>query len=134
MKPIAITVPWYGKEIRGGAEQAARYLAHILKDAGAEVEIFTTCVKDATCDRGKNNLPEGTEDDEGIVVRRFPVKPQNLSKLIESNLQLYSGKAVSLKEEWDYFEEDINSPAMYSYIRENKDNYYAFYSFRICTE
>ena len=37
MKPIAITVPWYGKEIRGGAEQAARYLAHILKDAGADV-------------------------------------------------------------------------------------------------
>ena len=126
MKPIAITVPRYGKEIRGGAEQAARYLAHILKDAGADVEILTTCVQDATCDRGKNNLPEGIEDDDGIVVRRFPVKPQILSKLIEANLQIYSGKAVSLKEEWDYFEEDINSPAMCSFIRENKDNYYAF--------
>ena len=59
MKPIALVVPWYGDDIKGGAEQECNYLAHTLQRAGAEVEVFTTCVKEASADRGENTLEDG---------------------------------------------------------------------------
>ena len=52
-KPVALVIPWYGDDIRGGAEKECNYLAHSLTDAGQSVEVFTTCVKDASCDREK---------------------------------------------------------------------------------
>ena len=125
MKPIAIAVPWYGKAIRGGAEQAARYLAIILHNAGVEVEVFTTCVTDASYNRGVNTLSEGVEEEDGIIIRRFLVKPQNFERYKRANEKIYKGELLSLSDEWDYFNEDINSPDMYRFIKENQDKYYA---------
>ena len=33
-KPVALVIPWYGDDIRGGAEKECNYLAHSLTDAG----------------------------------------------------------------------------------------------------
>lgn len=126
MKPIALVVPWYGDDIKGGAEQACNYLAHSLQHAGAEVEVFTTCVKEASADRGKNTLEPGAHIESGILVRRFPVKPQNLQLYGPANLKLYRNEPVTLKEEQIYYDEDINSPEMYQYIREHKSEYRCF--------
>lgn len=126
MKPIAIVIPWYGDNIRGGAEQEANYLAHAIQAAGAPVEVFTTCVVDAASDRGKNTIASGVYEESGITVRRFPVKKQDLQKLVHVNYKLFSGMAVPYNEEKIYFSEDINSPVMYQYITENRENYKAF--------
>ena len=126
MKPIAIIIPWYGDNIRGGAEQEANYLAHAILEAGAPVEVFTTCVKDAASDRGKNTIEPGVYEESGITVRRFPVKSQNLNAFAIPNYKLYCGEDVTLDEERIYFSEDINSPMMYKFISENRKNYKAF--------
>lgn len=126
MKPIALVIPWYGDNIKGGAEQECNYLAHSLKDAGARVEVLTTCVKEASADRGVNTLEAGAHVESGILVRRFRVRERNLEKFVHANLKIYHGEAVALEEEKDYFAEDINSPEMYEYIREHKDEYRCF--------
>ena len=74
MKPIGLIIPWYGDEIRGGAEQECNYLAHSLTNAGANVEVFTTCVRDASCDRGTNTIIPGVYTESGITVRRVSGK------------------------------------------------------------
>lgn len=126
MKPIALVIPWYGDDIRGGAEQECNYLAHSLKNAGADVEVFTTCVKEASADRGVNTLEDGAHMESGILVRRFKVKSRNMERFIPANVKIYNGESVTLEEEQAYYEEDINSPDMYAYIREHKDDYRCF--------
>jgi hypothetical protein len=64
--------PRYGAEVVGGAERLARMLAQSLHGAGWEVEVFTTCARDAGTWR--NVLPAGESVDEGVRVRRFPVR------------------------------------------------------------
>lgn len=126
MKPIALIIPWYGDDIRGGAETECNTLAHILQASGCEVEVFTTCVKDASCDRGKNTLTEGVCRESGILVHRFPVKKQNKERFQQANHRIYHNRSFTPEDEESYFAEDINSPAMYEYIKANKEKYRCF--------
>lgn len=126
MKPIAFVIPWYGDDIRGGAESECNQLAHLLAEKNLPVEVITTCVRQAADDRGVNTLPEGLRTETGIPVRRFPVKKQNLARLIHANQKLYRNEPVTLEEERAYLEEDINSPEMYRYLRNNLDQYTCF--------
>ncbi len=64
--------PRYGAEVVGGAERLARMLAMSLRGAGWEVDVLTTCARDATTWR--NAEPAGVSDDAGVAVRRFPVR------------------------------------------------------------
>ena len=45
MKKIGFVVPWYHKDIRGGAEQELRGIVTHLKANNVDLEIITTCVK-----------------------------------------------------------------------------------------
>jgi glycosyltransferase involved in cell wall biosynthesis len=125
MKPIALVIPWYGDDIRGGAEQECNYLAHSLMTAGATVEVMTTCVKDASSDRGKNTLSAGSKMESGVLVRRFPVRHRDAAAFIKANSKIYN-HTYGLSDEETYFKEDINSPEMYRYIKEHKYMYHCF--------
>ena len=126
-KPIALVIPWYGDDIRGGAEMECNYLAHSLTAVGQPVEVFTTCVREACDDRGKNTIKPGTYVESGITVRRFLVREnRDLDHYDDSNYRLYHNLNFTLEDEEIYFREDINSDEMCSFIRENKDNYRAF--------
>ena len=126
MKPVAFVIPWYGDDIKGGAESECNQLAHLFLEKHIPVEVLTTCVKQASDDRGTNTLPEGSHMESGVCVRRFPVKKQNMEKLVPANLKLFHNEPVTPEEEKNYLEEDINSPAMYRFIRENRDHYHCF--------
>lgn len=126
MKPIAFVIPWYGDDIRGGAESECNQLAHCLQEAGVPVEVLATCVKEAADDRGVNTLPEGESIESGIKVRRFPVKKRNVERYNPANLKLFKNQKVTREEELAYMEEDINSPKMYAYIREHQKDYEMF--------
>ncbi len=126
MKPIALVIPWYGDNIRGGAEMECNYLAHSLAKAGACVEVFTTCVQDASCDRGKNTLPAGENMESGILVRRFKVRKRDVDRFTAANLKIYHNNNFTIEDEKTYFEEDINSPDMCQYIRMRKNDYRCF--------
>lgn len=126
MKPIAFVIPWYGDDIRGGAEAECNHLAHCLSEKGISVEVLTTCVKEASADRGKNTLAPGTSYESGILVRRFKVRERNAERYNRANEKLYYNRPYSYEDELAYLEEDINSPDMYQYIRLNKRKYEYF--------
>ncbi len=140
---IAFVIPWYGKDISGGAESACRGAAMKLKESGHEVEVLTTCVRDFHSDWSVDFHKSGAETLDGVVVRRFPVRRRDTArfdsinkKLINSDLhQLRSRRAsdpnasaLFKEDERAYFEEMINSPALYEYI-ERENAAYDFFIF-----
>src|SRR5205814_1797662 len=68
---IAVIVQRYGQAINGGAELHARYIAEHLAPH-VDVEVLTTCATDYVTWR--NALAAGSEQINGVTVRRFPVK------------------------------------------------------------
>jgi glycosyltransferase involved in cell wall biosynthesis len=68
---LAVVVQRYGTAINGGAEQHARYIAERLS-RHVEVDVLTTCAADYVTWR--NDLAEGSEQVNGLTVRRFPVR------------------------------------------------------------
>lgn len=74
---IALVTIRYGKDINGGAEYHCRMLAERLIDA-YDVEVFTTCVRNYNT--GINELPEGEEIINDVLVRRFKVEPIDKEK------------------------------------------------------
>ena len=99
-KPIAFVIPWYGDDIRGGAESECNQLAHCLTEAGLKVEVFATCVREAADDRGKNTLPEGVTMESGILVRRFPVKKRDVERYNPANLTLFRNEQLHWMRSW----------------------------------
>ena len=67
---VAFVTPRYGPEVMGGAETAARQLAeHLVAEAAAVVEVFSTCALDhITWD---DVLPPGDSVLNGVSVHRF---------------------------------------------------------------
>ncbi len=82
MDKIAFVIPWYGKNITGGAEHECKGIVEHLNKAGVNVEILTTCVKDFNSDWNVNYYSEGTEIINGVPVRRFRVRKETLVILI----------------------------------------------------
>ncbi len=143
---IALVTIRYGKDINGGAEYHCRMLAERLVDA-YDVEVFTTCVRNYNT--GINELPEGEEVINGVLVRRFKVAPVNKEKY-----KLYSKEEkparkwrrllfrigilnclATILPVWKYkHEAELNSflsypfysPDMREFVRNNKDKYKVF--------
>lgn len=70
---LAVVTPRYGRDVMGGAETAARLLSVRLADrAGWDVEVLTTVALDAAT--WAPAVEPGEEVDEGVRVRRFPVR------------------------------------------------------------
>ena len=67
---LAVVVQRYGADINGGAELHARYVAEHLAQH-ADVAVLTTCARDYVTWR--DDYPPGTEQVNGVPVRRFPV-------------------------------------------------------------
>lgn len=126
MKKIAFVTPWYGENISGGAEMELRGISSHIKDAGHQVEILTTCVKDFSSDWNVDYHKSGKTIENGLTVRRFPVKKRDVKKFDEVNFKLLNDMSITPEEEKIYIEEMVNSPRLYDYIKEKKDEYGAF--------
>jgi glycosyltransferase involved in cell wall biosynthesis len=71
---LAIVIPWFGRDLKGGAEQQAWQIASRLAQRGYAVEVLTTCCRSHQDDWATNHLPAGViAEPEGFSVRRFPV-------------------------------------------------------------
>lgn len=126
MKKIAFVTPWYGEDISGGAEAELRGLVHHLSDAGVELEVLTTCVRDFRSDWSVDYHPVGSSICAGIPVRRFPVRPRDTVAFDKVNAKLMQNQSVRHEEEQIYQEEMVNSPQLYHFISQNKDRYKLF--------
>lgn len=71
---LAVVIPWFGRELKGGAEQQAWQIAARLAARGHEIEVLTTCCRSHQDDWSTNHLAAGlTREPEGFSIRRFPV-------------------------------------------------------------
>ncbi|MDP7078111.1 MAG: hypothetical protein QGI64_07605, partial [Desulfobacterales bacterium] len=73
MKRIAFVIPWFGRNLKGGAEQQAWQAATRLARRGHEVEVLTTCCQSFFEDWSSNHFSAGTSHEHGLNIHRFPV-------------------------------------------------------------
>ena len=116
MKKIGFVIPWYHKDIKGGAEQELRGIVKHLKEAGVDVEIITTCVKEFTADWTENYFKEGVETVDGIPIRRFKVRKGDMKQFHSINAKLMQGKSISYDEEGIFLKEMKNTTDMYLFL------------------
>ena len=145
MKKLGFVIPWYGEHIPGGAEMELRGLTGHLHQAGVELEILTTCVKEFSADWNVDYYKSGLEHIQGIPVRRFPITPQDRTRFTQINAKFMNRLPVTLEEEDIFLEEMVNSEALYAYMEEHQEEYGLFvfipymfgttyYGSRICPE
>jgi glycosyltransferase involved in cell wall biosynthesis len=70
---LAVVTCRHGDDFAGGAERSLRTLAETLHQAGNQVEVYTTTLRDL--EKRQGQYPEGTERLDGIVVHRFRPDP-----------------------------------------------------------
>jgi glycosyltransferase involved in cell wall biosynthesis len=75
---LGIVTPWFGRDLKGGAEQQAWQIAVRLAARGHRIEVLTTCCRSHQDDWEINHFqPGGSVEPEGFMVRRFPVDPRD---------------------------------------------------------
>ena len=122
---IAIVTPWFGPDLRGGAEQQSWQLAHQLAARGHAVDVLTTCSTGFNDDWARNGLRHGSERRGLLTVRRFRVHGRDRRAFERVNTILMSlnvadmRRCVSPVGDEDarlFYENNINSPALYAYL------------------
>jgi glycosyltransferase involved in cell wall biosynthesis len=135
MKPLSIVTPWFGKELKGGAEQQAWQVATRLAAQGHAVEVLTTCCRSFLDDWTSNYYRPGVRQEHGVKVRRFRVDRRNQGAFARVNslmLNLPSSalkpqvNPVSVEDSLTFASENINSTQLLNFLRKNKDKYHAF--------
>lgn len=133
---LGIITPWFGRELKGGAEQLAWQVAVRLAQRGHHVEVLTTCCRSHQDDWETNHLPDGLSmEREEFAVRRFQVVPRdrpafdrvcgNLLSLDPATLKP-GVPTASAQDSTIFVNELIKSPALLEYLKENKQYYRAF--------
>ncbi|MCX7019787.1 MAG: glycosyltransferase family 4 protein [Candidatus Sumerlaeota bacterium] len=123
---IALVTPWFGSG-KGGAEVYCGGLAVALKAIGMDVEILTTCCRNAFLDWAANHLPEGVSEFGNVPVRRFPVRPRKADLFVHYYRIIDSGGGVSADQEVELLANSINSDSLYDFITANREKYLFFF-------
>ena len=127
---LAVVVQRYGRQINGGAELHARYIAEHLATR-AQVEVLTTCATDYVTWR--NELDPGVEDVNGVSVRRFRVKHERDPNVFGKRSERVFQQRHSLGDELDWLDaEGPTAPALVDYLTKHGADYdyCLFFSYR----
>jgi glycosyltransferase involved in cell wall biosynthesis len=133
--PIAVITPWFGEDLKGGAEQQAWQICTRLASRGHSVEVLTTCCRSFAEDWAVNHLPRGESSESGVTIRRFPVTPRDRLSFETLNLELLaiergrlSAEVMAIDREraslWT--DANINSVELEEYLRIHKAKYRDF--------
>lgn len=135
MKPIAIVTPWFGKDLKGGAEQQAWEVATRLALQGHIIEVLTTCCRSFHDDWAVNYFKAGLDQEQKFKIRRFSVNCRDQHSFDRVNsimLNLPSSKLrlgvnpVTLEEAAIFSSANINSNDLLSYLKTKQEKYSAF--------
>lgn len=126
MKKIGFVTPWYGENIPGGAETELRGIVTHLHNAGVELEVLATCVKEFGSDWNVDYYKEGVDIINNIVVRRFPVRKRDAQAFDSVNYKLINGLTITDEEEEVFEREMVNSPKLYEYMKEHREEFDLF--------
>ncbi len=131
---LAIVTPWFGRELRGGAEQQSWQLAHHLAARGHSVDVLTTCSASFDDDWSRNRLRPGVEKLGNFTVRRFKVGKRNRRAFARVNAILTALESKELKRSVSpigdedaaiFSEQNINSPALLHYLEKHGRDYHS---------
>lgn len=122
---IRLVTPWYG-EFAGGAEFAARKLAENLRGRDMDAGVLTTCCKTPFDDWWTDHYAPGDYVVNGVPVTRFPVNGSSSDLYHLTNYKLIKGLPISRKDELNYMRGTINSHALISFLKKNRQNIYVF--------
>ena len=120
---LGFVVPWFGKDARGGAESECRSTAVQLARRGATVEILTTCARGHGFE-WTNYYDPGTVEEHGLLVRRFPVRPRDATRLSELNRRILWGLLLMPEQEEQFVQESIHSDALYEFLDRHRREYW----------
>ncbi|AWI08430.1 glycosyltransferase [Ereboglobus luteus] len=133
---LAIVIPWFGRNVKGGAEQYAWNVAARLAARGHDVDILTTCCRSHQDDWASNFFEPGVmREPEGFVTRRFRVVARNREAIdrVCGRLQAFPKEClrvecspVSREDEAVFANELIKSPDLIEYISKKQDDYAHF--------
>lgn len=133
---LAIVIPWFGRDLKGGAEQHAWQVASRLARRGHAVEVLTTCCRSHQEDWGTSHLSPGLfREPEGFSVRRFPVDPRERAAFDIVNAHLLSLDLASLRpgvapvsstDSAIFTQELIKSARLLDFIHAEKESFEAF--------
>ena len=127
MTKLAFVTPWYGPDLPGGSEAETRRTVHHLHEAGLEVEVLTTCIKDFYGDWATNHHRPGVDTVNGITVRRFPVLPRDKEAFNQVNWRLMHKLSVTAVQEKTFINEMFHAPELYQYIAQHSQEYLYFF-------
>lgn len=124
-KKIIFVIPWYGKNVHGGAETLCKLVAEHLNSVYISIQVFTTCSKEFHSD-WKNDLNAGKTVENNIHVTRFKVDSRNKNRFDILNQKILSNHSLDEKQELQFFENNINSSDMMKSISKDKDSLFVF--------
>jgi glycosyltransferase involved in cell wall biosynthesis len=126
---IAIVIPWFGRDLIGGAERHAWELSHALAEAGATVDVLATCCRSFNDDWATNFHRAGTTKlAEGLQLIRFRVDSRDRVAFHRVTSALTSLPEIMLHGDYEplderdartFVSENINSRAMSAYVVDN---------------
>jgi glycosyltransferase involved in cell wall biosynthesis len=135
MKPTAIVIPWWGVDLKGGAEQQAYQVATRLAGKGYPIEVLTTCCRSFIEDWSVNHFRKGVKEENGLKIRRFPVDKRNSDSFNQVNQVMLNLSKKELKAGISplplssteiFVKHNINSTQLIKYLSKNVNNYHAF--------
>lgn len=135
MKLLAIVTPWFGKDLKGGAEQQAWQVATRLAQRGHKVEVLTTCCRSFQDDWATNHLKAGVTQEKDLQIRRFVVDKRDRATFARVNSIMLNIERSRLKpgvnpvsenDAAKFCSENINSQDLLNYLRKYQQNYQAF--------
>ncbi len=125
-------MPWFGAQLKGGAEQLAWQVATRLAARGHRIEVLTTCCKSFLENWETNHYRPGRYREAGVVIHRFKVDRRNSRAFSDVNTRMlaiprqhlkYGVCPVAADDSRIFVDENINSTALLNHLEQNRESY-----------
>jgi glycosyltransferase involved in cell wall biosynthesis len=134
---LAFVPPRFGPGVLGGSEALLAEAASGFAARGHDVEVVTTCALDHYS--WANVLPEGTSEENGLLVRRFPVVRHPSRAALQAQLSIQSGRIPDLDHQVSWLGFQFGAPGVFEHILRFGQTYdaivfspYLFWTTSVC--
>ena len=134
---LAFVPPRFGPGVLGGSEALVREAALGFCARGHQVEVVTTCALDHYS--WANELAEGTSEENGVLVRRFPVVRHPSRAALKAQLSIQSGRVPDLDDQVSWLGFQFGAPGVFEHLLRWGEKYdaivfspYLFWTTSVC--